>query len=180
MKKIRWTSTEDEHLRNYYNNPNLDVIEIGRLMNRSPGGVLSRLERIRIIPHKAAARGYKLVKKMSNKKKEPLLITNDSQNKKEIAEICETIDKNEQNQNSKSSEYLSELLMNEYNIVINHSENINQLLTDIGNEIEIIEDHMMYMNVISLLLHKIEKEKYNQIQIIEIEKSSRRSRSNSV
>ena len=95
MKKIRWTSTEDEHLRNYYNNPNLDVIEIGRLMNRSPGGVLSRLERIRIIPHKAAARGYKLVKKMSNKKKEPLLITNDSQNKKEIAEICETIDKNE-------------------------------------------------------------------------------------
>ena len=63
-KRIRWNENEDTLLREYYRDSSLDVIQIGSLMKRSPGGIMSRLERLNIIPHKAAARGYKDAKKL--------------------------------------------------------------------------------------------------------------------
>jgi hypothetical protein len=179
MKKIRWSSNEDEQLRKYYNDPNLDVIEIGRLMKRSPGGVLSRLERIRIIPHKAAARGYKMVKKMLKKEKESLLVSNESQKKTEIHEIHDSLNEDEQHQNIGITKHLLGLLINEYNIIIEHSDNIKYLLSVIENEIEMVEHHIVYMNVI-LLLHTIEREEYTQIQMTQLDKTSKRLRSNSI
>lgn len=63
-KRIRWNENEDILLREYYRDSTLDVIQIGSLLKRSPGGIMSRLERLSIIPHKAAARGYKEAKKL--------------------------------------------------------------------------------------------------------------------
>ena len=52
-KRIRWNENKDILLREYYRDSTLDVIQIGSLLKRSP-----------IIPHKAAARGYKEAKKL--------------------------------------------------------------------------------------------------------------------
>lgn len=132
MKKIRWNQTEDEQLRKYYNDPNLDIIEIGSLMKRSPSGVMSRLERLHIIPHKAAARGYKIVKKMLKEEREKEILPEPQ----EPQEPQELLVEDGENKNITHIQYLLELLINEYDIITDHCDNIKYLLSIIENEIE--------------------------------------------
>ena len=201
MKKIRWSPNEDQQLREYYNNPKLDVIKIGSLMKRAPGGVLSRLERLHIIPHKAAGRGYKIVKKMlkENKEKENKEKEKKEKEKKEKENIVKNQEVNDNNllnednfneyiakninnnlNNNILKQYLLDLLKIHYNVIIEHSDNIKYLLTIIESEFEVIEENIIHMNIISLILKNMEKWENTKIQVKPNENISKRPRSNSV
>ena len=191
MKKIRWSPNEDQQLREYYNNPKLDVIKIGSLMKRAPGGVLSRLERLHIIPHKAAGRGYKIVKKMlkenkekENKEKENIVKNQEVNDNNLLNEdnFNEYIAKNINNNvnNNILKQYLLDLLKIHYNVIIEHSDNIKYLLTIIESEFEVIEENIIHMNIISLILQNMEKWENTKIQVKPNENISKRPRSNSV
>ena len=195
MKKIRWSPNEDQQLREYYNNPKLDVIKIGSLMKRVPGGVLSRLERLHIIPHKAAGRGYKIVKKMlkenkekENKEKENIVKNQEVNDNNLLNEdnfneyIAKNINNNLNNNinNNILKQYLLDLLKIHYNVIIEHSDNIKYLLTIIESEFEVIEENIIHMNIISLILQNMEKWENTKIQVKPNENISKRPRSNSV
>ena len=191
MKKIRWSPNEDQQLREYYNNPKLDVIKIGSLMKRAPGGVLSRLERLHIIPHKAAGRVYKIVKKMlkenkekENKEKENIVKNQEVNDNNLLNEdnFNEYIAKNINNNlnNNILKQYLLDLLKIHYNVIIEHSDNIKYLLTIIESEFEVIEENIIHMNIISLILKNMEKWENTKIQVKPNENISKRPRSNSV
>ena len=57
-----WTDYEDEQLDFLYNNKNLDVIEISKINNRTPGTIISRLIKYKYISTRQSARGYFIYK----------------------------------------------------------------------------------------------------------------------
>ncbi len=57
-----WTKEEDEQLNKLYNKDMLDIMEISRIHNRAPGGILYRLKIHKYITHRQLARGYDLYK----------------------------------------------------------------------------------------------------------------------
>jgi hypothetical protein len=53
-----WTQDEDEQLNNLYNKDMLCIIEISKIHNRAPGGIISRLLKHDYIVNRQSARGY--------------------------------------------------------------------------------------------------------------------------
>lgn len=65
-----WTQEEDTMLVKLYNNEKLDIFQIAKIHQRSPGGIVLRLLKNKLILDKKLARGYDLYK--LDKKKEIL------------------------------------------------------------------------------------------------------------
>ncbi len=53
-----WTREEDNKLNKLYNVDMLDVIEISKIHDRAPGGIISRLAKKGYVTEKKLARGY--------------------------------------------------------------------------------------------------------------------------
>ncbi len=53
-----WTQEEDTQLNKLYNEDMLDIIEISKIHNRAPGGIISRLFKHNYIVNRQSARGY--------------------------------------------------------------------------------------------------------------------------
>ena len=53
-----WSPEEDIKLNKLYNEDMLDIIEISKIHNRAPGGIISRLIKHNYIANRALARGY--------------------------------------------------------------------------------------------------------------------------
>ena len=83
-----WSKKEDIQLNKLYNEDMLDIMEISKIHNRAPGGILSRLKFHKYITHRNLARGYDLYKNSNFYK---LAIKNNKDNyKKKLTEkqIC--------------------------------------------------------------------------------------------
>ena len=53
-----WYQNEDDQLNDLYNHKMFSVMEISKIHNRAPGGIISRLLRNNYIPNRVSARGY--------------------------------------------------------------------------------------------------------------------------
>jgi hypothetical protein len=53
-----WSSDEDNKLNKLYNEDLLDIMEISKIHNRAPGGIISRLFKHQHIVNRTMARGY--------------------------------------------------------------------------------------------------------------------------
>jgi polyhydroxyalkanoate synthesis regulator phasin len=53
-----WSQEEDTQLNKLYNEDMLDIMEISKIYNRSPGGIISRLFKHNYIVNRQSARGY--------------------------------------------------------------------------------------------------------------------------
>jgi len=53
-----WPEEEDNQLLKEYNEDKMDIIEIGHMHKRTPGGIAYRLKRIDVITNQIDARGY--------------------------------------------------------------------------------------------------------------------------
>jgi len=53
-----WYQVEDDQLNDLYNHKMLTILEISKIHNRAPGGIISRLLRNNYIPNRVSARGY--------------------------------------------------------------------------------------------------------------------------
>ena len=53
-----WTQEEDKQLNKLYNEDMLDIMEISRIHDRAPGGIISRLQKHNFIANRQSARGY--------------------------------------------------------------------------------------------------------------------------
>ena len=53
-----WTKEEDIQLNKLYNEDMLDIMEISKIHNRAPGGIISRLFKHNYIVNRQSARGY--------------------------------------------------------------------------------------------------------------------------
>ena len=83
-----WSKKEDIQLNKLYNEDMLDIMEISKIHNRAPGGILSRLKFHKYITNRNLARGYDLYKNSNFYK---LAIKNNKDNyKKKLTEkqIC--------------------------------------------------------------------------------------------
>jgi hypothetical protein len=57
-----WLKEEDEQLNKLYNIDMLNIIEISKIHNRAPGGIISILCKQNYIPNRRSARGYMIYK----------------------------------------------------------------------------------------------------------------------
>ena len=57
-----WTPEEERQLNKLYNEDMLDIMEISKIHNRAPGGILCRLKVNKHIANRQHARGYDLYK----------------------------------------------------------------------------------------------------------------------
>jgi len=53
-----WTREENTQLNKLYNEDMLDIIDISKIHNRAPGGIISRLIKNNYIVNRQSARGY--------------------------------------------------------------------------------------------------------------------------
>ena len=53
-----WSQEEDTQLNKLYNEDMLDIMEISKIHNRAPGGIISRLIKHNYIVNRQSARGY--------------------------------------------------------------------------------------------------------------------------
>ena len=53
-----WSQKEDMQLNKLYNEDMLDIMEISKIHNRAPGGIISRLFKNNYIVNRQSARGY--------------------------------------------------------------------------------------------------------------------------
>ena len=53
-----WQQEEDTQLNKLYNEDMIDIIEISKIHNRAPGGIISRLFKHNYIVNRQSARGY--------------------------------------------------------------------------------------------------------------------------
>ena len=79
-----WKEYEDEQLNKLYNEDMLDIIEISKIHNRAPGGIISRLFKHNYIVNRQSARGY-IAYKNSDLYKE-IVSNNKDKKKTEIAD----------------------------------------------------------------------------------------------
>ena len=82
-----WTQEEDTQLNKLYNEDMLDIIEISKIHNRAPGGIISRLFKYNYIVNRQSARGY-IAYKNSDLYKE-IVSNNKDKKKTEIADKSE-------------------------------------------------------------------------------------------
>jgi len=57
-----WSQEEDNKLNKLYNEDMLDILEISKIHNRAPGGIISRLLKNNHIDNRTLARGYMIYK----------------------------------------------------------------------------------------------------------------------
>jgi hypothetical protein len=53
-----WKEYEDEQLNKLYNIDFLDIIDISKILNRTPGQIISHLHKYNYISNRTSARGY--------------------------------------------------------------------------------------------------------------------------
>lgn len=58
-----WNQEEDDQLNKLYNEDKLDIMDITKINNRSPGLIISRLLKYKYIINRMSARGYATYKK---------------------------------------------------------------------------------------------------------------------
>ena len=80
-----WTQEEDIQLNELYNKDMLDIMEISKIHNRAPGGIISRLTKNNYISNRISARGY-LKYKNSDLYKE-IVSKNKEKKKTEIVDV---------------------------------------------------------------------------------------------
>ena len=98
-----WSPEEDIKLFKLYNEEMLDIIEISKIHNRAPGGIISRLIKHNYIANRTLARGYITYKNsdlykeiVSNKyKKNDIIYKPDKLKPKQIDNILITINKSD-------------------------------------------------------------------------------------
>lgn len=74
-----WTQEEDNQLNKLYNEDMLDIMEISKIHNRAPGGIISRLFKHDYIINRQSARGYITYKNSDLYKK---IVSNNNEKKK--------------------------------------------------------------------------------------------------
>ena len=79
-----WTQEEDIQLNKLYNEDMLDIIEISKIHNRAPGGIISRLFKHNYIVNRQSARGYNVYKNSDLYKE--IVSNNKNKKKPEIEE----------------------------------------------------------------------------------------------
>jgi hypothetical protein len=84
-----WTAKEDAQLYKLYNNDMLDVMEISRIHNRAPGGIISRLKKNNYIVQRQSARGYNSYKNSDLYKQ--IVESNKDKYKKDLTEKSKKI-----------------------------------------------------------------------------------------
>jgi len=95
-----WYQEEDNQLNQLYNVEMLDIMQISKIHNRAPGGIISRLCKHNYIPNRISVRGY-LEYKNSDMYKEIVLKNRENniqfqkENVKKKENILITIDKND-------------------------------------------------------------------------------------
>jgi hypothetical protein len=87
-----WSKTEDAQLNKLYNEDMLNVIEISKIHNRAPGGIISRLNKQGYIEDRKQARGY--VEYTNSDLYKEILKNNKDKKKNEIVDkkekLCKT------------------------------------------------------------------------------------------
>ena len=95
-----WYQEEDNQLNQLYNVELLNIMEISKIHNRAPGGIISRLCKHNYIPNRISARGY-LEYQNSDMYKQIVLKNRENniqfqkENVKKKENILITIDKND-------------------------------------------------------------------------------------
>jgi len=100
-----WCDSEDKQLNNLYNKDLLDIMEISKIHNRAPGGIISRLIKHNYISNRTLARGY-INYKNSNLYKE--IVSNKCKKKTEM------VDKPEKNKPMQIDNLLISINKNDY------------------------------------------------------------------
>lgn len=113
----QWTKEEDEKLNKLYTIDLLDIIEISKIHERLPGGILSRLRKNNIITDTRLARGYQEFINNPIYKKEKI-------NKNKLQQI-NTINTIKDNQTNTIQQVIT------YNDFLKLHQNINSMKTEI-------------------------------------------------
>jgi hypothetical protein len=87
-----WSQEEDIQLNKLYNEDMLDILEISKIHNRAPGGIISRLIKNKYILNRQSARGY-IVYKNSDLYKEIVSNNKDKDKDKKKTEIADKPEK---------------------------------------------------------------------------------------
>jgi hypothetical protein len=131
-KNIRepWTENEDIQLNQLYNIDMLDIMEISKINNRPPGGIISRLCKNNYIPNRTSARGY-MVYKNSDLYKQ--IVSNNKVKEKESKNSCSS---------SSSKESLKIYSVDNMLITINKREYIEMQndINEIKNKLNMLID----------------------------------------
>lgn len=85
-----WTQEEDLQLNKLYNEDMLDIMEISKIHNRAPGGIISRLIKHNYISNRISARGYMTYKNSDLYKN---IVSNNKDKDKKKLEIEDVTDK---------------------------------------------------------------------------------------
>ncbi len=86
-----WSQEEETQLNKLYNEDMLDIIEISKIHNRAPGGIITRLIKNNYIFNRQSARGYILYKNSDLYKE---IVSNNKDNKdKKKTEIADKPEK---------------------------------------------------------------------------------------
>jgi hypothetical protein len=127
-----WTQEEDTQLNKLYNEDMLDIIQISKIHNRAPGGIISRLVKHNYIVNRKTARGY-IEYKNSDLYKQ---IVNNNKDKK----CSETLDKPEKKIKSTQRDNILIIDKNDYIELQNDVKEMKNEINDLKNNIkELVE-----------------------------------------
>jgi len=127
-----WTQEEDTQLNKLYNEDMLDIIEISKIHNRAPGGIISRLFKHNYIVNRQSARGY-IAYKNSDLYKE--IVSNNKDKKK-----TEIADKSEKNKPTQIDNILISINKIDYIELQNDVKEMKNEIKDLKNTIkELVE-----------------------------------------
>ena len=113
-----WTTTHDEELVKLYVDNTLEVLDISGIMSRSPGSIISRLMKLKIITSRQSARGYQAYK--------------DSDLYQEAISRQKAL-KNEKKKKPSR-------LLNKYNSLVKRYEDIKHEYNELQRELDVIEE----------------------------------------
>ena len=102
----KWNNDEVEELIKDYQENNMNINELGKKYQRTPGGICYKLKQKKIIKNNSEALGYKEYKNSSTYKN---IVANDVYNNKEKSETI-TIKKSEYLQLKKDAEEMKECI----------------------------------------------------------------------
>lgn len=77
-----WSPEEDKQLNKLYNEDKLDIMEISKIHNRAPGGIISRLCKHNYVQNRMSVRGY--IEYTNSEMYKEIVARNKEKRKKEI------------------------------------------------------------------------------------------------
>ena len=130
-----WSQEEDSQLNKLYNEDMLDILEISKIHNRAPGGIISRLIKNNYIANRISARGY-LTYKNSDLYKE-IISNNKDKKKPKLLDKSEKKIKPIQIDSTKIDNILITIHRNDYiEVLQNGIEEMKNEIKDIKNTIQ--------------------------------------------